>query len=393
MTAMKRDVTVTTNLGADVLLCARMDGTEEMSRPFEYVVDLLTQQEDIELHKLVGQPMTVHLTIAEGKTRYFNGLVSRVAFTGSEGDYHTYRATVRPWLWTLTRRTDCRVFQDVTVPDIVKEVFRDAGFSDFEEKLSGDYLERGYCVQYRETDFDFVSRLLEEEGIYYYFLHEDGKQTLLLADSINAHAPFDGHADMKFFPPGRTETLEEPHIFDWEVSHEYRSNIFAQNDYDFTEPTKDLATNASIPRDQTRADTPTPAPATRSRRSGSRRSRPVTSAARAPATCPGSQSATCSRSATTRAATRTRSTWCCPAGTRCRSGRTRARARAAATRRTRSASRCSRARRRTVRRGSRRSRASRARTPRRSWAPTARPCGATSTAASRSSSTGTGSAR
>ena len=254
MTTKKRDVTVTTSLGTDVLLCAGMSGTEEMSRPFEYVVDLLTQDEGLELHKLVGQPMTVHLTIAAGKKRSFNGLVSRIAYTGSDGDYNRYRAIVKPWVWTLTRRSDCRVFQDMTVPDIVKDVFRDAGFSDFEEKLGGTYVERGYCVQYRETDFAFVSRLLEDEGIYYYFVHEDGKHTLVMADSINAHAPFDGHANMKFFPPGRSEAIEEPHIFAWDVAHEYQSNIFAHTDYDFIEPTKDLVTNASIPRGHTRAE-------------------------------------------------------------------------------------------------------------------------------------------
>ena len=88
-----------------------------------------------------------------------------------------------PWLWFLTRTSDCRIFQEKTVPDIIKEIFRDHGFTDFEERLSGSYRTWVYCVQYRETDFNFVSRLMEQEGIYYYFKHENGKHTLVLADS------------------------------------------------------------------------------------------------------------------------------------------------------------------------------------------------------------------
>ena len=254
MAAMKRDILVKSNLGDDVLLFRRMHGTEHMSRPYEYRVELLTQQEDIALHEVIGQQMTIHLSIGKDKFRYFSGVVARFAYVGTEGDYHRYDAVLRPWFWNLTRRSDCRIFQELTVPDIIKEVFRDAGFSEFEESLSGEYRTWKYRVQYRETDFDFVSRLMEQEGIYYFFKHEDGKDTLVLADSINAHAPFENFDEVRFFPQGADGTLEEPGIFEWQVAHEYQPTIFAHTDYDFIEPTKDLSAKAQIPRDHTKAD-------------------------------------------------------------------------------------------------------------------------------------------
>ncbi|WP_038825311.1 type VI secretion system tip protein VgrG, partial [Pseudomonas aeruginosa] len=86
-----------------------------------------------------------------------------------------------PWLWLLTRTSDCRIFQNQKVPDIIKQVFRDLGFSDFEDALSRSYREWEYCVQYRETSFDFVSRLMEQEGIYYWFRHEQKRHILVLS--------------------------------------------------------------------------------------------------------------------------------------------------------------------------------------------------------------------
>ena len=106
------------------------------------------------------------------QTRYFHGHVASFSQPEKRGELHHYSAVLRPWFWLLTSTSDCRIFQKMTARDIIKQVFRDRGFSDFSESLSGTYREREYCVQYRETDFNFVSRLMEEEGIYYYFKHE-----------------------------------------------------------------------------------------------------------------------------------------------------------------------------------------------------------------------------
>jgi len=173
-TQSDRFIGVSSPLGGDELLFRRMSAYESLGRLFEIHLELLSTSETINLDDVVGQDMTVRLEVQDGSDRYFNGFCSEFSQTGRLGRYVTYEAVLRPWLWFLTRTADCRIFQEMTVPDIIKDVFREHGFSDFEESLSATYRTWEYCVQYRETDFNFVSRLMEQEGIYYFFKHEDG---------------------------------------------------------------------------------------------------------------------------------------------------------------------------------------------------------------------------
>ena len=208
-----RPIQVSTPLGEDVLLFYRMRGTERLSEPFEYELECLSENAAIDPDKMLGENVTVGLGLAEGKWRYFNGYVARFGQQETLDGFAVYRAVLRPWLWFLTRASNCRIFQHKTVPAIVKEVFRDLGFSDFQEKLSGSYADREYCVQYRETDFDFVSRLMEEEGIYYYFAHEKGKHQLVLADSPAAHDSFPAYEKIPYHPEtGGTDKTRADHI-------------------------------------------------------------------------------------------------------------------------------------------------------------------------------------
>ena len=169
--------TLDTPLGGDVRFHS-MGGIEGLSRPFTYEIDVVSDRSDIKPSELLGQPATVHLSLGdeEGDVRHWNGLVTALQYidTSDDGDSR-YRLVIRPWLWQLTRSADCRIFQQMSIPQIVTQVFQDRGFTDFELALSGDYAQRNYVVQYRETDFQFISRLLEREGIYYFFRHEDGK--------------------------------------------------------------------------------------------------------------------------------------------------------------------------------------------------------------------------
>lgn len=182
-----RSIVVTSPLGEDVLLFHSMNVNERLGRLFQFDLDLLSNDPEIKLQDILAQNVTVRYQRSDGENRYFNGFVSQFSQAGMHGNLFVYRATLRPWFWFLTRTADCRIFQNKTVPDIIKEVFRDEGFSDFEDSLSGTYREWDYCVQYRETDFNFISRLMEQEGMYYFFKHEDGKHTLVLSDSISAH--------------------------------------------------------------------------------------------------------------------------------------------------------------------------------------------------------------
>lgn len=245
---------VITSLDEDVLLFRRMVGTEEVGRLFEFELDLLSVNHDICFADVLGQKLTIEMQRFDGEPRYFNGIVSRFSYVGSENQYALYRASVRPWLWFLTRTADCRIFQDMTVPDIIKQVFRDYGFTDFEDRLFRDYSEWNYCVQYRETAFNFVSRLMEHEGIYYFFIHEEDKHTLVLADEYSSHNPYPGYETIKFFPPSEQDKAFEEHISDWSVVQEVQAGRYSLNDYNFELPRAMLEVRSAISRDNAFAD-------------------------------------------------------------------------------------------------------------------------------------------
>jgi type VI secretion system secreted protein VgrG len=156
------------------------------------------------------------------------------------GRYVRYSARVVPWVWFLTRTSDCRIFQQKSVPDIIKSVFREHGTSDFEDSLNGSYSPRDYCVQYMETDFDFVSRLMEEEGIYYFFKHEKDKDTLVLCDSAGAHSTTPGCESVSYYPPSENVLREEDIINHWVLSHSMQSGKLTHTDFDFIKPRTSL---------------------------------------------------------------------------------------------------------------------------------------------------------
>lgn len=244
-----RFASVTTPLGKDVLLFSRMSGTEEMSRLFEYEIDLLIDNTNRAIvtagfptNKVLGQAMTIALEMPSGGTRYFHGLVTQFRHHGVSDDGFLFRAVLRPWTWLLTRTSNCRIFQEKSVPDIIKQVFADNGFSDFKLELTSTYKPRNYCVQYRETDFNFVSRLMEEEGIFYFFEHEKAKHTLVIADSINAYQTIAGYATIPYFPPENIAQRQRDHIFEWHTAHEVQSGTYTLNDYDFEKPKSNLIT-------------------------------------------------------------------------------------------------------------------------------------------------------
>src|SRR5262249_55251190 len=144
----------------------------------------------IEIDKVLGQNLTLTAEfINPDRKRFFNGDVVQFRQTAKSVDkYFCYEAILKPRLWFLTRTTDCKIFQKQSVPDIIKSILDEHGITDVKKSLSGTYNPREYCVQYNESDFDFISRLMEEEGIYYFFVHEKGKHTLVLADSDGAHS-------------------------------------------------------------------------------------------------------------------------------------------------------------------------------------------------------------
>jgi type VI secretion system secreted protein VgrG len=254
-----RPATVTSPLGKDVLMLFRMTAREELGRLAEFQLELLSTDPKVKLEDVLGKSMTVGLELPGGKTRFFNGLCTRFSQTGRIGRYTQYQATLRPWLWLLTRTADCRIFPDPkeaeskTVPDMIKDVFRKNGLSDFKERLNGTYKPREYCVQYRESDFNFVSRLMEEEGIYYYLLHEDGKHHVVLADSTTSHDPIPGSEKVAYMAATIESTAPVDHISSWLVAQELHSGATVLNDYDFEVPRADLTVKSSVSRSHAHA--------------------------------------------------------------------------------------------------------------------------------------------
>jgi len=253
-TQVTREAEIKTPLGADVFLLQDMQVVEELGRLFSIELTLLSEQEDIKFEDLLAKQVTVRLDIKNDGKRFYNGYVTHFSQSVNSGSFAVYTATVKPWLWFLTRTSDCRIFQEQTVPDIIKAVFRDLGFTDFEDKLSASYRTWEYCVQYRETDFNFVSRLMEQEGIYYYFKHEDGKHTLVLADSINAHDPIPLYDTIPYHQANDAYVGKEEHISSWLVSKQIQPGVFAQDDFDFKRPKAVLDTDSSIIRSHDKAD-------------------------------------------------------------------------------------------------------------------------------------------
>lgn len=235
-----RPVTVSSPLGDDVLLFYRLTANEALGRMFEFELGVLSENHTVKLEQLLGQALTVHLELADGKQRHFHGIVNQLSSLGSVGRHAHYGIRLRPWLWFLTRTTDCRIFQAMSVPDIIKQVFRDFGFSDFEDSLSGTYEAWDYCVQYRETAFDFISRLMEQEGMYYYFKHEANKHTLVLADSYSSHETTPGYEKIPFFPPEKSDDKDFDQFTEWRISQRVQSTSFTLDDFNFEAPKGDI---------------------------------------------------------------------------------------------------------------------------------------------------------
>ena len=217
--------------GANDLLVGRLSATEAISRLFQIELDLLSPKPDIPPGRLLGQPLQVSIELDNGRRRFFHGLVSRVSQGETEGRLFVYRVEVVPWLWMLSRNVDCRIFQNQTVPQILETVFTDHGFKGlFDITAPGLSTPREYCVQYRESDLNFVSRLMEEEGLFYFFLHEEKKHTLIVSDGsrkLPEHEP-----KQVSIRPGSSGGRE---IENWFAERELHSGTFGNADWNVEE--------------------------------------------------------------------------------------------------------------------------------------------------------------
>jgi type VI secretion system secreted protein VgrG len=248
------------------LLFMSMVGQEELGRLFEYQVDVLGPEQGVDPAKLLGQPATVAVDLANNKTRYFNGFICSIAhlgpvdyegeaeqyrdILGTYGDVGRYRLTLRPWLWFLTRVSDCRVYQGDTVPAILDKVFADDKFAklqfkDVKKALSRSqppYAPLEYCVQYRESYFNFISRLMEQEGIYYYFKHDEGKHTLVITDSSSGHDAYPGAEAISYGAWVGQGMSKGENLASWSTAAQIQPGAVSLTDYDYEDPDKPMLT-------------------------------------------------------------------------------------------------------------------------------------------------------
>ncbi len=242
-----RSITIQTPLGDNVLGLRSIVVKEQISRPFEIEAQFSSLDPDIVFDDIVGHPVVVSLNVAAGPPRLWHAIVSRFVFVGQVEQYFHYQATLVPWLWALTRTADCRIFQEKTIPDIVQDVLRERGLNDFELRLTGSYPTWEYCAEYRETEFNFVCRLLEQEGIAYYFKHDDEKCSLILADDKSAYDLSSEFPELYYRPEGGDERLEDT-VTSWKIERLVQPTKYILNDFNFNVPNQSLIGVAQISR-------------------------------------------------------------------------------------------------------------------------------------------------
>lgn len=254
-TQENRFIAINTPLGKDALLLTRISGTEGLSFPFFFSLDLLSENHSISFKDIIGKNITVSVGLSNGEKRFINGIISRFSQgrgggeeAGGDPRFSHYTAEVVPWLWLLTRTADSRIFQGLSVPDIIEKVFTEKKLLDYKIDIQGSYAKRDYCVQYRETDFNFLSRLMEEEGIFYFFQHEDGKHKLILADVPEKHksCPNQETARYQISAGG---WLEEDTISSLEFMQEIQAGKYTLSDFYFETPNTNL--QIEVPGKQT----------------------------------------------------------------------------------------------------------------------------------------------
>src|SRR5258708_2515404 len=240
-----RHFVVTTPLGADKFLLADFHGEERISGLFHYRLELISQDDAVDFSQIVGKNISVAIQLPGGSDKqYINGVVGKFSQGGKSARFTTYIADVYPWLWLLTLNSDHRIFQNKSVPDILQQVFSDLGFTDFKNSLTKTYQPREFCVQYGETSFNFVSRLMESEGIFYLFDHTSSVHTMVLADDASAWLTMPGLDTVQASSSGRgwetADAMLESHIEEQVIVGQFK-----YDDYNFVTPSTDLLATAA----------------------------------------------------------------------------------------------------------------------------------------------------
>lgn len=240
-----RIMRIITPLGKDYLLLNRFSASEGMSQLFKIEAELLHEETEagstptiVDPKSLLGKGVTISIESLDGAKRDFSGMVNEFAQGMRDIRFTSYYITIVPHVWLLTQRTQSQIFQQISVPDILKKIFKDF---DVKYELQGTFEPRNYCVQYRETDFDFVSRLMEEEGIYYYFEHSGGKDTMIIANTPQSNRDCPSKSQIKFHRIGEEEDFYGS-ISRFSNDYRIQTGKITLWDYNFQLPTSKLDT-------------------------------------------------------------------------------------------------------------------------------------------------------
>ncbi len=240
-----------TPLGEDVLVVTGFEAREGLSQLFNIQIDCISEQKAVDLASLIGKKASIKYAPEEPEPRYFSGLVVEARASGdgraAPGDetarVYDYQLTVRPWTWLLSQAMDSRIFQHKTVVDIIKDVFNEAGFTDYEFKTQTSYPTLDYCVQYQETHLNFVNRLMEQEGIYYYFKHEDNSHKMIIVDNKSSHQPAEHLPKLEYGAKRTGAPTDKQYVHSWRQERKYGTGKVVVSGYDFETPPADMKEN------------------------------------------------------------------------------------------------------------------------------------------------------
>lgn len=251
---LQRTASFVTPAGQDEFSLIKFEASEALSELFTYQIEAASKTENADLQNIMSEKCSIKFVLKNKTERVFNGTLVDAQWLGREDDLHVYRFTLRPWLWLLSQRADCRIFKNKTALDIIKEIFGKEGSASFEDRTSESLQPIDYCVQYRETDLEFVLRLMEQYGIYYYFRHSEGDHKLVLCDSRSAHDPVQASAEPSFrggdgsYPfvraGSRMPRSAVEHLTHWSTLRRLRTGKFELRDYDFQQSEADLTAQA-----------------------------------------------------------------------------------------------------------------------------------------------------
>lgn len=249
----QRTASFTTPLGQDMFGLIGFEASEGLSELFTFEIDATSTTGNADLQSIMSQKCSVRMTLLNGQERVFNGTLVDAQWTGKDQELHRYQFTLRPWLWLLSQRSDCRIFKNKTAIEIIKQIFAKEESASFEDRTSDRLAPIDYCVQYRESDLDFVLRLMEQYGIYYYFKHGDGDHTLVLSDSRSSHDTIQAAAHPAFAGAGTAYPLMPPssrmprhieNLTQWSTMRRLRTGKIELKDYDFQQSGSDLTARA-----------------------------------------------------------------------------------------------------------------------------------------------------